>query len=104
MLPDNMLDNARICLTKLEQFNSDFDELRGLYSGKVLFNDDRRNAQHKLRALKESLAEEAKRLRELERKKQLTHVEEAYYFPAIHQTYADLTLRWNSVPDAKWHS
>jgi chaperonin cofactor prefoldin len=104
MLQEDELDDARSCVASLEQIDADFDELRGMFKGKTLFNEDRRSAQQKLRLLKELLASEVKRLRTAERNKRLTHIEDAYYYPAIQQTQAELSMPWNSIPDGKWNS
>jgi LPS sulfotransferase NodH len=99
-----MLDDARVCVAKLEQFDADFDELLSMFKGKTLFNNERRSAQQKLRLLKEALASEVTRLQSAERKNGLTHIEDAYYFPAIRQARADMTTAWNAIPDGKWHA
>ena len=104
MLPDNELDDARSCVARLEQIDADFNDLGGMFQGKTLFNEDRRSAQEKLRLLKEFLFSEVKRLRKAERKGRLTQIEETYYYPAIREAKAELTMPWNSIPDGKWHS
>ncbi|HYH67620.1 MAG TPA: hypothetical protein VD866_23180 [Urbifossiella sp.] len=33
---------------------------------------------------------------------ELSAAERAYYLPAVHQAFADIHVKWNSVPNDSW--
>jgi hypothetical protein len=76
-----------------------------LYTGRTLHGEQRQVAESKFKALKESLEAEHKRLKSAGRDGQLSDIEKRFYYPAIHESLGELSpLRWDGIPNEKWHT
>lgn len=89
------------CASRLRRWR---DEIGGFVAW---FPEDMREvdvgaAQARLRRLKAGLREEAKRVRTLADRGQLSEILEALYLPALEDAAVDLTVRVNSRPTDEW--
>ena len=93
-----------MCINELENFDTQIQKILSLFDerGFILPDAFVNDAQEKLKALKQNLENEYKKRSTVKGKKNMTEVEKQYFLPAIHQTFAYLTIRVNSNPDEKW--
>ena len=95
-------DKASI-ISRLEAYDLRFEELLGCLGGRLpLAGAEKDHAQALLRDLKADLEREYRAMATVRGEAELTADERAYYQPVIHQTFADIRTKWNSVPDGKW--
>jgi hypothetical protein len=105
VLGKDQLNDARSCLQLLVRYAAQFDEVMRLYAGRTLQGEQRKLATLRLKALKDSLEAENTRLRSADRDGRLSDVEKRFYYPAIHASYIKLSpLRWDAIPNTKWHA
>lgn len=95
--------DARACLDRLHGFIDEIDELRVIVdAGEVRSRAGREHAREKLRALKERLGAEHKRMSTVRGRAALNEVERAYYAPAVHEAHSHLMVKTSSIPDERW--
>jgi hypothetical protein len=92
-------------IARLEAYNRRFGELLDMLTGRLpLTGDAKTLAQERLKVLKNDLGAEYKQMSTARGKAALNQVERSYYYPTIHQTFVEIYVAVNTVPDAKWHS
>jgi hypothetical protein len=76
-----------------------------LYAGRTLHGGQRELATRKIKALKESIKAEYKRLKSEDRHHRLNDIEKHFYYPAIHESLGEVSaLRWDGIPNGRWHA
>ncbi len=95
--------DKKICITELKGFINQIQSLLDLFGQQNrLFGDKKDQAQEMLKSFKKNL-EVAFRTRDtVKGEKNMTEIEKRYFFPAIHEAFANLTITTNSIPNEKW--
>jgi hypothetical protein len=95
--------NRQECIENLQTYLDDIEKIESLFKDKhVLSGAVKNDAQTLMRKLKQRLKDDYKLHHKNREKKRMTYIEERNYYPAISEATAFLTVKWNSVPDAKW--
>lgn len=92
-------------LQKLDTIRNEADRIMKLFENGRVPQARAAHAQESLRALKEKLQAEYKRMNTIKGEAALADIELRYYKPAIDDAWANTALgsvRWNSRPDNRW--
>ena len=91
-------------IDRLKAYKGQFDELLDLLENLPLQREDKAKAQHMLKTLKSSLRNDYRAGATVVGEQQMIEVERQYFHPAIHEAYAGIHVRWNTVPKEQWRS
>jgi hypothetical protein len=95
----------RSCLANLDALQAEIKAIEALFGDRQhLLGHDRQVAQALLATLKKRLRDEHGRMSTVKGRAALDPTEKAYYAPAVHEAITELSVKTNSVPDAKWLS
>jgi hypothetical protein len=100
------MDNERVSvIARLEAYNQRFEAILEMLRGQLpLRGVAKVEAQAKLKSLKQDLGEEFRLMSSVRGEASLTEIEKAFYAPAISQTFTEISIPTNSIPDGKWFS
>lgn len=100
------MDGDKTSVTeRLEAYNQRFEALLDMLRGNLpLRGESKAQAQALLKSLKGDLEAEYRKMSTVRGRQELTEIETAYYYPTIHQTFAEISVATNTIPDGKWHS
>jgi hypothetical protein len=96
--------NSEECIKYLQEYSDKIDEITSLICNGRVIPGQKEKAQSLLKAFKESLQEDYHSRSILTGEKKMTRVEKSFFYPAIHEAFAIITIRYNSIPSGKWHS
>lgn len=91
------------CIAYLQSYSDEIDQIIALFDNRgYILKGQKENAQALLTKLKESLKNDYKSRDTKKGEEQMTEVESACFFPAIHETYANMSIKTNSRPSPAW--
>ena len=91
-------------IDRLKAYKKQFDDLLAVLDKLPLQRKDRAKAQQMLKALKDSLRNDYKAGATIRGQQRMTQAERQYFHPAVQETYADIHVRWNTLPNEQWRS
>lgn len=91
-------------IDRLKSYKKQFDDLLTQLQGLPLLREDKAKVQQMLKTLKDSLKSDYVEGRTVRRQQRMTQAETQYFYPAVHEAYADIHVRWNTVPNEQWRS
>ena len=91
-------------IDRLKSYNKRFDDLLALLENLPLHGNDKTNAQQMLKTLKELLKSDYKDGDTNRGRQRMTEIEKHYFHPAVHEAYAAIRVRWNTIPTGQWFS
>jgi hypothetical protein len=94
----------RSVIRRLKAYEKQFDDLLGLLENLPLQYEDKSRAQQMLKTLKDSLRNDYKAGDTIRGQERMTRAERQYFHPAVHEAYAEIRVRWNTVPNEQWRS
>lgn len=91
------------CIRGLQSYCDEIDEILALFDkdGRII-KEKTVNAQHLLQGLKGCLRRDYKRRETIKGQNEMTMIEQAFFFPAIHEALTQIYVRPNSNPSKKW--
>jgi hypothetical protein len=90
-------------IDRLEAYKKRFDELLAMFEGKLpLRGEAKERARELLKSLKADLEAEHKKMSTQRGEAELTDIERSCYVSVIHQTFTDIHVTTNSIPNDKW--
>lgn len=91
------------CIRKLQWYSDKIDEIVGLFGqGSRVPREDVPNARELLKELKDSLKSDY-RSRDTKRgREQMSDVESAFFFPAVHEAWTSINVKTHYVPSTQW--
>jgi len=98
-----LASDKKACLKKLEDIKAQLEALEELMGEKTtLYDEEKKQAQELLKALKATLRAEYRRTSTSSGKAVLNTTEEHHYRRAIHEAYSKLRVKSNSTPNQQW--
>ena len=97
-------DEKQSVIDRLKAYKKQFDDLLALVENLPLQRKDKTKAQEMLKTLKGSLKNDYKVGATVRGQQRMTQVERQYFHPAVHEAYAEIHVRWNTVPNGQWFS
>ena len=88
----------------LKAYKKQFDDLLALLENLPLQRNDKTKAQQMLKRLKDSLKNDYKAGDTIRGQQRMTEAKRQYFHPAVHEAYAEIQVRWNTVPNEQWRS
>ncbi len=91
------------CITHLQAYVDDIEQIFALFDERSFIRKGQKEkAQELLTNLKEKLKNDYKSRDTKRGEEQMTDVERAFFFPAIHEAYAGISIKTNSRPSPTW--
>lgn len=100
-MPDH---ESQSVIERLKAYKTQFDDLLALLENLPLQRKDKIKAQEMLKTLKEALKNDYRAGDTIRGQERMTEAERQYFHPAVHEAYADIQTRWNTVPNEEWRS
>lgn len=90
------------CISRLQAYSDEIDQIIALFDDRGVRKGQKETAQALLTKLKESLKNDYKSRDTKKGEEQMTNVERTCFFPAIHEAYANMSIKTNSRPSSAW--
>lgn len=91
------------CITHLQSYLDEIDQIFALFDDRgLIVRGKKEQAQLLLIKLKQQLKNDYKSRDTKRGEEEMTQVERAYFFPAIHKAYTSIYIKTNSRPSGKW--
>ena len=97
-------DEKQSVIDRLKAYKKQFDDLLALLENLPLGRSDKIKAQQMLKTLKDNLKNDYKTGATIQGQQRMTEAERHYFHPAVHEAYAEIHVRWNTVPNGQWLS
>ena len=97
-------DEKQSVIDRLTAYKKRFDDLLALLQNLPLERNDKTRAQQMLKTLKDSLENDYRAGDTNRGQQRMTEAERRYFHPTVHQAYAEIHVRWNTVPNDQWFS
>lgn len=97
-------DEKQSVVDRLKAYKKQFDDLLALLENQPLQRNDKSKAQQMLKTLKDALASDYKAGDTNRGQERMTEAERHYFHPAVHEAFAEIHVRWNTVPNDQWFS
>lgn len=91
------------CITHLQAYSDEIEQIFALFDDRSFIRKGQKEkAQELLTNLKEKFKNDYKSRDTKRGEAQMTQVESAFFFPAIHEAYTSIYVKTNSRPSPKW--
>jgi len=90
------------CINELRSFVLEIQNILDFIQTPRKSSDEKYQAQEMLKIFKNRLETAYKTRDKARTHEKLTDIEKAYFFPAVHEAFANLTIKTNSTPNEKW--
>lgn len=91
------------CIRGLQSYIDEIDEILALFDKDGwIIKGKTEKAQYILQKLKDCLRRDYKRRESQKGQQEMTEIEQASFFPAIHEALTKIYVRPNSIPSQKW--
>jgi hypothetical protein len=99
------IQEATAVITQLRDHRDRLQKLADLVSdGSALTGPAKEQAQALMKAAKESLSEDYRRMATVSGQAGLNATERAFLYPAVHEASTKIRVKWNSKPSSAWAS